>query len=260
MTNEEIAVQIQSGRDDLMSQLWEQNTRFFKSRAGQIYHSCREMCDSAGVEYDDIFQSCYFALSDAVAAFDIASGYKLLTYTNYPLKTQINALCGTQSSKRDALNKCKSLDEAIGDDDSDSSLLDLISDPNAEAAFAETENTIFHGETCAALESALSRLPDKHAAAVRGQYLDGKAQGEIAAELGMTQTRVQQIQQDVFRKLRGDVRLQAIRDEILVANSMKKTGFKAFSETWQSSVERALERAEDFTERYIAGGMVANGS
>ena len=245
MTNEEMAVEIQNGNDGLMFDLWDQTVRFFMWRASKIYINHKEQCDSAGVEFDDVLQLCYFALCDAVAAYKPASGYKLLAYVNYPLKTHFNALCGIRSSKRDALNYCKSLDEAIGDD-ADFTLLDMIADRNSEEPFISVEETIFQDELSVVIESSLDKLTKNRGATLRGLFFDGKTGREVAADLGISWQRVSQLQYGAFHDLRRDTRIKAIASEILISAAWSGTGLKAFNETGSSSVERALESAEQY--------------
>jgi len=245
MTNEEMAVEIRNGNNELISDLWSQTVGFFTMRASSIYLARKELCNSAGIERDDIFQLCFIALCDAVAAYKPASGYKLLAYVNYPLKTHFNALCGIRSSKRDALNYCKSLDEAIGDND-DFTLLDTIADPNSEEAFVLVEEKVFQDELNIVIESSLVKLTKNRAAVLRGLFFDGKTGREIAADLGVSQQTINQSKYGGFGDLRRDVRLRAISGEILISAAWSGTGLKAFNEAWSSSVERALESAERY--------------
>ena len=76
MTNEELAILVQQGNNDLMGELWEQNTGIFYMKAYGLYTRYADRCKMAGVELDGIIQCCYFALCDAVVAFKADGEYK----------------------------------------------------------------------------------------------------------------------------------------------------------------------------------------
>ena len=118
MSNEELTISIQSGDDTLFPQLWEQTRRFIYQAANRYYIRYEGRCIACGLTIEDLQQEAYFALMDAVRAWTPESGYKLLTYLNYPLKNCFNGLCGLRVRKRDALDRCSSLDAPVGDDDS----------------------------------------------------------------------------------------------------------------------------------------------
>lgn len=112
-SNEELAVMIQQGQTRLYSELWGQTERFFKGCAYKYINKHGERLAASGIELDDLMQVSFLALYDAVQAFEPSTGYKLLTYTKYPLQSHFAELYGTRSAKRLPLNHCKSLDEPL---------------------------------------------------------------------------------------------------------------------------------------------------
>jgi RNA polymerase sigma factor (sigma-70 family) len=256
VTNEQMALKIQQGETPLLGDLLEQNRQFAYWKSNRLYAQYYDRCKASGVELDDIVQSCFLALCDAVAAFNPDDGYKLLTYTKYPLMNAVNALLCIRTKKRNALNESFSLDKPLDDENGDTHL-DLLADPNSGEAFTETEDAIFNDELRAELETALDRLDDRQAAVVRKRYLDDVAQGVIAAELGVSQQLIHQLEIKALRKLRGFKSLQQFHDEVLENLSYKRTGLRAFRETGYSSVERAVEIADELTEnRRVANAIV----
>jgi RNA polymerase sigma factor (sigma-70 family) len=248
MTNEELALKIQQGETALLGDLWEQNRQFAYWKSNRLYAQCYDRCQSSGVELDDIVQSCFLALCDAVAAFNPDDGFKLLTYTNFPLLTHVRALLGIKTKRRDALNESFSLDKPLDDEDGDTTHLDLLADPNSGEAFTEAEDAIFNAELRAEFETSLDRLDDRQAAVVRKRYFDDVAQGVIAAEMGVSQQLIHQLEIKALRKLRGFKSLQQFHDEVLENLAYKRTGLKSFRETGYSSVEWAVEIADELTE------------
>jgi RNA polymerase sigma factor (sigma-70 family) len=248
MTNEEFAIRIKSGEHGLMGELWEQNTGIFKLKAFRLYDQYRDRCASSGVELDDIVQISYFALCDAVTAFPIDGEYKLLSYIKYPLLNRFHSLVGIRSSKRDPLDQCGSLNETIGDDEN-AERIDFLADPNSDAPFEAALDNLFQSELHDALETEISKLPDNRAAAIRGRYFENKSQGEIAAEMRVSNTYVQHLEREGLRKLRRVTYLQAFHDELLAELAYKHRGLKTFRETGESSVEIAVIRAEYLTDQ-----------
>lgn len=79
-TNEELSEMIKNGEQGYYSELWEQNTDFFRMVCSRYYNKFVERCTASGVTEDDLMQECFIALYCAVKAFEIKRGYKLLSY------------------------------------------------------------------------------------------------------------------------------------------------------------------------------------
>ena len=249
MTNEEIAIRIQAGEQALMNELWKQNKGFFYLNASSLYTRQRERCDASGVEFDDLLQTCYFALCDAVQAFQPDTGYKLMTYLTFPLKDHFRALLGIRTTKRDAINESKSLDEPIGEDDSDTTRIDMLADPDSGEPFEAVVDDIFQSESRDALEKSISKLPERRAAVVRSRYFEDKTLEQVAAEMNVSRQMIQHLECEALQEMSRDRYLQAFHDEILSRWAYKGTGFRAFKEDWCSSVERAVIKADTLTEQ-----------
>jgi RNA polymerase sigma factor, sigma-70 family len=249
MTNEEMAVKIQNGQRELMAELWEQNKGVFNIKAFSLYNAYRDRCVSSGVELADVLQLCYFALCDAVAAYQAEGEYKLLSYLKFPLLKHFKVLLGISTSKREPLNQSVSLNEVMGGDDENNEHIDMLVDPASSDPFDQTEADIFNVELHDTLEKSISKLPVTRAAAVRGRYLEGKTQGQIAAELGISRQRIHTFEREALRKLRKEKALQEFHEETLASFAYKGTGLTTFRETGESSVERAVIRANELTDR-----------
>ncbi|MGZ4174041.1 MAG: sigma-70 family RNA polymerase sigma factor [Solirubrobacteraceae bacterium] len=93
---------------------------------------------------------------------------------------------------------------AGGDDDSASTLRDLVADPRAEDAFEGVPRRL----AAAHLPGLLDRLNERERKIIRARYgLDGREHTlrEIAEELGVSAERVRQIEEASMRKLREAV-------------------------------------------------------
>ena len=132
MTNEALALAIQGGQN-LYAELWEQMKRLIYQLVCIAYNKRAAQCSRAGVELEDLLQCGFLALYDAVKAYDPQTGYKLLSFIQYPLKNHINALLGRRG-KADPLNGSASLDELMPGAE-DLTLADSVEDDNAGEAF-----------------------------------------------------------------------------------------------------------------------------
>lgn len=85
MNNEELANNIQNGNKELIIVLWEQVERFIRLKADERATAINNR-DIA----DDLYQSGYFALLNAVKSFDDSRGMNFLSYLKYHLKTEFD--------------------------------------------------------------------------------------------------------------------------------------------------------------------------
>lgn len=93
-TNEQIAIRIRTGDRAEIAHLWERLERFFRQQSGRVYRRHETACRYAGIEPDDLLQSCLIALYRAVQDYDPESGYKLTTYIHRHLMTAFAECCG----------------------------------------------------------------------------------------------------------------------------------------------------------------------
>lgn len=255
MTNEEMALAIQKGEKSLIEPLWEQLRRLIGMYAGRCINRMQSRCAAAGVTEEDLIQTGFFALLDAVRAYDPASGYKLTSFLKYPLQNRFNALLGlrTVKAQNDPLNGCDSLDEPIGGEDGDFTRSDVMPDENAQQAFEDA----IEGEwlrSLRAVEEQLidERLTEGEAAAVRGSFFEGLRLQPIADRLGVTRERVRQLQYHGLRRLRtGDAikKLHPFMYDEYEALGLRGTGLSAFR-YGGSATERAVEAMERRRKRY----------
>lgn len=173
MTNEELAVMIQSGQRDKLLELWAQVERFARWRAIRWEWV---LGDRGSVTLDDLMQAAFLAFLDTLKRWEPGE-YVFLTVYGNRLKAAFTEAYGLRTSRtrKDPLNDAISLDASIGDDVDDSVTLgDMQPDPTAELSF---ENVIERDQAArlhAALESALSQLPAKQREAVVGKYYRGR--------------------------------------------------------------------------------------
>lgn len=75
MTNEELAKAAQQGNQGALPQLWEANRALLFAFAWKFYtRQGKDRCAQRGVTLEDLQQEAFFALYDAVGAFDEGKG------------------------------------------------------------------------------------------------------------------------------------------------------------------------------------------
>ena len=178
----EIAAAVQSGDAGILS-LWAAVERFAWQQA---LRWTRAMEGRAGVEESDLLQVAFIALMDTLPTWDADKG-EFLTLYGIKLRAAFTEACGqrTQRARCDPINSvCRSMDEPIGDEDSDLTLGDTISDEVAEEAFGDVEQRDFQQ----AVQAALAQLTDAQRDAIisefwLGQKPDAKARREAIRAL-----------------------------------------------------------------------------
>ena len=248
MTNEELAKRIQDGETALMPQLWEQVYKLVYHCANGYYNRQKKRCDASGVMIADLIQEGYFAVLDAVKAYDPASGYKFTAYLNYPLKNRFNEIAGGRGSKKEPLNYSISLDAPLGEDMDSLTLGDMVADENAETDFEAAEDNIINAQLKAALDDCLATLPKDEQSVITRHYYDGQTLTSIAKQSGNTYNRTLSLREKALKNLRRPANKRRIRSvfefEIIESISFHAGGLKKFRNTWTSSVEAAVLRME----------------
>lgn len=120
MTNKELATAIQSGNRSLIPTLWENVQKLLYAMSDSFYRLHRELCARRGVDVQDIRQTAYSALLEAIKAYKPESESKFTSYLNYPFKNAVNGLLGLRTTRanNEPLNSSTSLDRPI-DESSD---------------------------------------------------------------------------------------------------------------------------------------------
>lgn len=245
MSNEELVELIQHGRDDLFPALWVQVKAFVALRAAAFYFATD---GRGGVEIDDLIQSGYLALVEAVPLYDPSRECRFLTILNYRLKTAFAAAAGYRTSKRDALDFCAELDAPVSDD-SDETLLDFI--PDSRDLMGSAEEEIYQMQLHDVLEKAISTLPDREASTIRRYFWGGLSLDEIGDELGTSREAARQLKDKGLLTLRRQ-KHQSGLDQFIEerVNYYSGTSDSAFRISGSSSTEKKAILRMDLMERY----------
>ena len=196
----------------IMPALWEAVERFIRLQAKRRY--TLNGGSFGGCEVEDLIQSGYIALAEAVDDYEPGRG-SFISLLSFHLKTAFAEAAGIRSAKRDALLYADSLNVALDDDEPDTEKIDIIPDPAAEASFQDAEDRAFTKDLNKALRMAINALPPRKREIINEKYLQGIRTKQIAKKLGVSENRVYQQEHEALRQMRKDA---------------KKTGLEQFVE------------------------------
>lgn len=133
--------------------------------------------------------------------------------------------------------------------DEDFSIADMIQDPNDDI---ESANERLDNEMLAAeVWNLVDALPEQQQRMIRERYQQDRTHAfrEVADATGETVSRVRAVHDRAIRELRkpkNRKRLQPYLDDSLAYSwGLQGTGLQRFRDTWTSSVERAVLKAEE---------------
>lgn len=243
MSIEEIVLEIKKGNTGLKNELWE---RVYKW-AVKLCLPYRERAERQNYELDDLINVSWFGIERAIHAYDPKKGFKFITYMRHNIRNTLSAFLG---SKGKNLACGVSLDKPV-DDESNTTLLDMLEDETAAQAFEDVERR----EIGDWIVRMVDTLEDGQKGIVKALYLEGKTAVQIAQEMGCSSSRINQIKSKAFRVLRQKPEMR----EYYQTFCYRTMGIKRFNTTWTSSTEWAAikleairEKERIFMERYNA--------
>lgn len=242
---EELVLKIQQGQTDLYTELWLQVHDLIALWAYQYYRTIlRSGTAIGGVTVDDLIQSGYFALVDAVEGYDSSKG-GFNTYLKYHIMKEFRKAIGrTYKQLRDPLNSAFSLDGKVDEDDPDSGTwYDMAANKrDFRNYYAAVDEKIYREQLHDALETALNTLPEKEASAIRSEFWDGCSLKETAERIGCKSIeRTRQIRNDGLKRIRNGSQGKML-ERFLDDNTSfyKSMGLAAFKQSKTSGVERVV--------------------
>lgn len=200
MSNETLAAKARQGDEAALLALWENVQRFVIREANRWARAWPK------AEMDDLEQSAFLALMDAVQTFCPEKGCTFLSwYGSYALKTAFADVAGIRTSRKDPLDNSLSLDAPL-DDEGHTVLSDTVPSPvnDIEAA----EERIYREELHGALQEEMGRLPDLERQLLTGVYYEGKPRKQLAEVCGFSLGQIRRIEQRALSSLRKSKALQ----------------------------------------------------
>lgn len=201
--------------------------------------------DRPDIDADDLTQSGYFALLNAVQRFEPARG-GFISVLAMTLKTAFADACGmrTQQQRQDPLTKSPlRLDSPIPGDDDDITFGDTIPDPNN--CYEDVEEKLYQEYVSKTCRKAVDSLSNRQKEFIELHFFNNMTQKDIAAQQGISFQRVRQIIVNGLHHIRNSAFSPELEKIYYSScNYYRGVGAAAFRRTNTSSVERELLRKE----------------
>lgn len=248
ITNEELVIRIKAGERHLIEKLWEQTQAFIAQQASRRLYMLN---GAGGLELSDLVQCGYFALLNAVNAFEPERGYKFLTYLNYSLKTEFAEALGYRSRRPNGpIRFAISLDAPLDENDLDSgTLLDLQQETTDY--IGDKEHQIWLAQLQRAISRAMKILPEQNRKVLTCRYWKNLSKKGAAQITGLSLTQVRNLEYTGLLLLRRDPRtrrelIQFVEREVdKYTPFYRKTSLREFCTTHTSVVEQLTIDRED---------------
>lgn len=224
MTNEDLAIQIQLGHTEHYAELW-QNVRRLMYK---ILHNKISRLELPNyITAEDMEQELYFALCNAVQAYDDTKPYKFTSYLEYQIMNAIRS-----ALPRKPLNEY-SYNQTAGDDEN-TELLEFIEDETAELELQDVELTDIQTQ----VRQAVAELPKRERSVVSLYYFDSQSLAQIAEILSVSPEMVRSIKNKGLRILRRNKAIKGIYDEFQRHYTSTEWEYERFAYRWEYSDER----------------------
>ena len=238
-TNEELVKAIQDGYREEMPTLWEQCYRFI---CLQAIRWKRAWANRPSFEVDDLTQSGYFALCEAVQEYEVGRGMSFISYLAYYLKREFSKVAGcyTPAQEKEPLNNAYSLDAPASANTEDEITLGETL-PFEETGYEEVEEALYNTYASGVVREAVKSLPDQQRIAIEEHYFEGKSFAEIGNTMNVAISTANGYIKRGKEKLRKGKYAPAL-SELLYGerNLYHHTGYTAWKETGYSVQEWCL--------------------
>lgn len=245
MTNEELAIAIQNGQHEYFLQLWEQCYKFIRKKA---YRWAMAWSGSTGFDLDDLTQSGFIALCEAVDKFQAERG-SFLTILSYTLNTEFQCVVGCRTTKRDPLANAISLEQPAKGDPEGLSVGDTLA---AKDELEALEERITAEQIASIIWESIKILSENQHKAIRLHYKDGKTYKEISEILGCSCGSAGQLVKHGLSKLRTSGAALTLSDLYYQeeCNPYRHTGVSFFKDKRCSSPEYEVIKKEQLFGKY----------
>ena len=248
MSNEELAVAIQSEEKDLIPLLWDNIQKLAFMLSEKAYKRNEQKFINAGIQQEDIKQTSYLAFMDAIKGFDSCKGALFTTYYGYHLKKYITLLLRGNT----ALNSSTSLDELREISDSEEiSLYEIIEDETAQENFRKAEETDYNIYLSRVVSEAIADLPPIQRDIIKKYYFEFMTLRQIASELNITVEAVRSTKNRALKHLRKNKRLLSLYGEYKTVSFVQMNSYFKYSPEYFETINR-IKKIE--SKQYLSYG------
>ena len=190
MTDEELVRLAQEGDNDALEYLLNKYKNFVRSKARSYF--------LIGADHEDIVQEGMIGLYKAIRDYRTDKQASFRAFAELCITRQIiTAIKTATRQKHIPLNSYVSLNKPIYDEESDRTLLDVIT----EDSFSNPESMIISKEDVGVIKGKIGSLLSELELDVLINYMEGKSYQEISAETGRHLKSIDNALQRVKRKL-----------------------------------------------------------
>lgn len=242
-TNEELVRRIQAGENELTLELWEQVRRFIAKKA---YAFVENHANTGRVEPEDLIQSGYLALADAVKTYNGNAGKSFIGYLTFYLMRYFRKEAGILTSRRDAIMTAISLDAPLaGENGNVAAIGDMI--PSTETDFESIIDELDNRNLINVVFGCMGSLEPVQREIITQVYLQRLSYKDIAAMHGITQQEANHIREKALDALKRKPAIKRLTREIYLDERTpfyRRKGYKAFATSFSSVVEDAVIKLE----------------
>lgn len=189
-TDEEVCLEAQQGDDEAQEFLMNRYKNFVRSRARSYF--------LIGADHEDIVQEGMIGLFKSIRDFRADKLASFRAFAELCITRQIiTAIKTATRQKHIPLNSYVSLNKPIFDEESDRTLLDVIS----EGRITNPEDLLIGQEELSSIEGRIGEMLSDLEWDVLTAYLDGRSYQEIALDLGRHVKSIDNALQRVKRKM-----------------------------------------------------------
>lgn len=197
LTDDALVTQVHQGNADALDFLISKYRLFVKAKARSYF--------LIGADKEDIIQEGMIGLYKAIRDF---KGDKLSSFRAFAelciTRQIITAIKTATRQKHIPLNSYISLDKPIYDEDSERTLMDVITSPISD----DPEHLMIHREDYSLLEKKMAEVLSELEQQVLVRYLEGQSYNEISEELNRHVKSIDNALQRVKRKLERHLELK----------------------------------------------------
>jgi len=252
MTTDELAAAVKAGRGDLIAELWENCVKFIRLQASKWANAWKN--SRYDFDYDDFVQAGYFALLDAVEKWEPGRGLSFIGFLGLCLKTAFSEVagCRTPAQMQELMYKAARFESPIPGNQSDTNERTLADTIGGECEGLEAlEDADYREYIAKTVREVLAGLPDRRRQAVEKHFLQGMNYAAIAADMGVSLSRAQQMAQHGLREIRNSQDGEKLRRLYFGhRNPYQATGYGAWKATGCSQPEREVLKRESDQHRY----------
>ena len=253
MTNEELVIEIKSGRNDLIPLLWEQCEKFIKMQANKRIKS---VSGPTLADVEDLYQVGYFALLEAIQTYkEVDGGKSFIGWLDYSLLNHFSDVLGYRTAKQKMALERRAIsidgERESKKDGEKFSLEAFIPDPAQELELEEVLEQDRRDRLCKYVRDQVHRLPGDCQYIILEMLEHDLNVSATARRLEMKRAKVQNIYTKGLNKLRVYVRKDRdlLRDmDVWQVKAWHGSGLESWKRFNESSVERAVFMKEKMAE------------